>query len=87
MLERHGYERCPTLQPLVSGAKFFATFPALPYLMTVNPPGQIQSQLGYFRPGTTVYPYVERPPYQRDAAIKAWYGDTMEQTTVFALTS
>ncbi len=69
MLERHGHERFPYLQPMVSGAKFFGTFPMLPYLMTVSPPADIEYQLGYFRPGTAVYPYIQRPPYQRDAVI------------------
>lgn len=69
MLERHGHERFPYLQPMISGAKFFGTFPMLPYLMTVSPPADIEYQLGYFRPGTAVYPYIQRPPYQRDAAI------------------
>lgn len=69
MLERHGYERFPALQPFVSGARFFATFPMLPYLMTVSPPGQIQSELGYFRAGDRVYPYLQRPPFQKNAVI------------------
>jgi hypothetical protein len=69
MLERHGHERFPALQPMVSGARFFATFPMLPYLMTVRPPCEFESQLGYFRPGDCVYPYLQRPPYQRDAVL------------------
>jgi len=69
MLERHGHERFPHLQPMVSGARFFATFPMLPYLMTVRPAFECESQLGYFRPGDCVYPYLQRPPYQRDAVI------------------
>ncbi|MGV3483894.1 MAG: hypothetical protein ACO1RT_05715 [Planctomycetaceae bacterium] len=69
MLERHGHERFPHLQPMVSGARFFATFPMLPYLMTVRPPCECEYQMGYFRPGSCVYPYHQRPPYQRDAVI------------------
>jgi hypothetical protein len=69
MLERHGHERYPHLQPLVSGGRFFATFPMLPYLMTVRPPCECESQMGYFRPGTAVHPYIQRPPYQRNAVI------------------
>ncbi len=69
MLERHGHQRFPLLQPMVSGARFFGTFPMLPYLMTVRPPGECESQLGYFRSGSCVYPYIQRPPYQRDAVI------------------
>jgi hypothetical protein len=69
MLERHGHERFPHLQPIVSGARFFGTFPMLPYLMTVRPACDCESQLGYFRPGDCVHPYLQRPPYQRDAVI------------------
>ncbi len=69
MLERHGHERYPHLQPMVSGARFFATFPMLPYLMTVRPPCECESQMGYFRPGSCVYPYRQRPPYDRNAVI------------------
>jgi len=69
MLERHGHERFPHLQPFVSGARFFTTFPMLPYLMTVSPPFECPSELGYFRAGDCVYPYLQRPPYQRDAVI------------------
>ena len=49
------------------------------------------------RPGNVLVPGHDLPMVQengvtrylgkRDAAIKAWYGDTMEQTTVFALTT
>ncbi len=69
MLERHGHERFPYLQPMISGARFFATFPMLPYLMTVTPADECEYQLGYFRPGTAVHPYLQRPPYQRNAAV------------------
>jgi len=69
MLERHGYERFPYLQPFVSGARFFSTIPMLPYLMTIQNPCECESQLGYFRPGSCVAPYVQRPPYQRDAVL------------------
>ena len=69
MLERHGYERFPYLQPFVSGARFFGTVPMLPYLMTIQNPCEFESQLGYFRPGSCVAPYIQRPPYQRDAVV------------------
>ncbi len=69
MLERHGHERFPALQPLVSGVRFYATMPMLPYLMTVRHPCECESSLGYFRPGTCVYPYIQRPPYERKALL------------------
>src|SRR5205823_2600676 len=36
--ERYGYNR-PLLQPILSGGRFFATVPFLPYLVTARPPG------------------------------------------------
>lgn len=69
MLERHGHERFPKLQPMISGARFFATVPMLPYLMTVRPPCDCEYKMGHFRTGDCVYPYLQRPPYVRNAAI------------------
>jgi hypothetical protein len=69
MLERHGHERFPLLQPMISGARFFATYPMLPYLMTVRHPCNIEYKVGHFRVGDPVYPYIQRPPYVRNAAI------------------
>jgi hypothetical protein len=50
-LERYGYSRFPALQPVVSGARFFATAPILPYTMTVDPPREGIYALGHYRPG------------------------------------
>jgi hypothetical protein len=58
-LERYGYGCRPCVQPLVSGAHFFLTIPALPYKMTVNPPRECVYTLGYYRPG-------DRVPWQRN---------------------
>jgi hypothetical protein len=58
-LERYGYGCRPCLQPLVSGAHFFLTVPALPYKMVVNPPRECVYTLGYYRPG-------DRVPWQRN---------------------
>ncbi len=69
MLERHGHERFPKLTPMISGARFFATVPMLPYLMTVRPPCEFEYKMGHFRSGDCVYPYIQRPPYVRNAAI------------------
>lgn len=69
MLERHGHERFPAIQPVVSGARFFATVPMLPYLMTVRPPCECDYKMGHFRSGDCVYPYLQRPPYERKAAV------------------
>lgn len=69
MLERHGHERFPKLMPMISGARFFATIPMLPYLMTVHPACEFEYKMGHFRPGDRLYPYIQRPPYVRNAAI------------------
>jgi len=67
-LERNGYSYGPIMQPVVSGAKFFATLPALPYLMTAQPPHTARYTLGESRPGSPA-PYVhEFPPLNFDAA-------------------
>lgn len=69
MLERHGQECCEYVQPLVSGARFFTTLPALPYLMTVQRPCQHYHKLGHFRPGSPTPKLMQRPPWQCDAAV------------------
>lgn len=69
MLERHGHQRFPLLQPFVSGARFFGTFPALPYLMTVDPPMEFDYTLGYFRVGSPAPPLLQRPPFDQEAAV------------------
>ncbi|TVP95265.1 MAG: hypothetical protein EA381_19220 [Planctomycetaceae bacterium] len=69
MLERHGHERFPLLQPFVSGGRFLATVPMLPYLMTVRAPWHHEYTLGHHRAGSRVYPFLQRPPYVQKAAI------------------
>ncbi|WP_164102696.1 hypothetical protein [Candidatus Laterigemmans baculatus] len=70
MLERYGHERFPHhLQPLASAARFYATIPALPYLMAVRPPGECYYHLGYYRVGECAPPLLQRPPYERRAAL------------------
>lgn len=70
MLERHGHERFPHhLQPLASAARFYATIPALPYLMAVRPEGDCYYHMGYFNVGSCAPPLLQRPPYERRAAI------------------
>jgi hypothetical protein len=51
-LERYGQTHCHLLQPLISGAQFYATFPLLPYKMALDPPHQCDYNLGYYRPGS-----------------------------------
>ena len=69
MLERHGQTRHPLVQPLVSGTRFFLTFPALPYAAVVDPPRPARSVLGHFRPGSGAPLLLQRPPLQADAGL------------------
>lgn len=69
MLERHGHERFGCLQPLAAGTRFFATIPMLPYLMAVREPCDCDYHLGYYQVGTCAPPLLQRPPYDRRAAL------------------
>lgn len=66
-LERHGFSY-GCWQPVVSGAKFFGRIPALPYLMTAEPPHETSFTLGQGRPGSHACYVSERPPLRWDAA-------------------
>ncbi len=67
MLERHGHQRFPNVQPLASGVRFFGTIPIMPYLMTLHPPGEDIYNLGHYRPGSGAPCLMERPPYDQRA--------------------
>jgi hypothetical protein len=69
MLERHGQERFGHLQPLASGVRFLATFPMMPYLMTVSEPCECEYTLGYYRSGSCTPALIQRPPYERRAMV------------------
>lgn len=69
MLERHGHERWGCFQPLASGTRFFVTLPMLPYLSTVQNPCDIVYSKGYYRVGSPVPKFVQRPPLERRAVI------------------
>ena len=58
-LERYGHT-CGKWQPLISPAKFFLTFPILPYKMGLTPPNENIYVLGCYRAG-------DRCPYMLDA--------------------
>lgn len=67
-LERYGHTIGP-LQPVLSGAQFLATIPAMPLLMAIDPPNECQYALGYYRPGSCA-PYKWSPiPYSTRGAI------------------
>lgn len=50
-LERYGHTIGP-LQPVLSGAQFLMTIPALPMLMAIDPPNECEYALGFYRPGS-----------------------------------
>jgi hypothetical protein len=59
-LERYGHSMGPLMDPVVSGAHFFANIATLPYHMTNHPPCECVYPLGYFRPGDCA-PYMIPP--------------------------
>ncbi|MEM1069478.1 MAG: hypothetical protein AAGI63_11320 [Planctomycetota bacterium] len=69
MLERHGHRRWGLAQPAVSGARFFGSTLMLPYLMAVRPGNEPEYTIGYYRPGSPVPGFFQRPPLDRDGVI------------------
>jgi hypothetical protein len=67
MLERHGQQRYPCLQPMISGVRFIGNVALLPYYMQLDPPWEEQSTLGSYRPGSSAPALYHRPPYRADA--------------------
>ena len=66
-LERYGHALPPPFQPLLSGAKFFATIPFMSYKMVLEPPNERVYALGYYRPGSPA-PWLWYPvPIRYDA--------------------
>ena len=68
-VERYGQTRGKLLQPVISGARFFATIPLLPYKMTMQPPRRCVYALGYYRPGTCAPPMQQHLPWNFKAAV------------------
>ena len=68
MLERHGHQRYPALQPMISGGRFIAQWLALPYLSTLHPPCECEYTLGYYRAGSCAPVLRQRAPWSRKAA-------------------
>ena len=66
-LERFGTSRRPRLQSVVSGARFFATVPALPYLMAAERPRGCYYETGPYRAGRPAPRHNERPPLRLGA--------------------
>jgi hypothetical protein len=71
-MERHGHSWGPVLDPVISGAHFFATIPLLPYKMGVETPCECIYPLGHYRPGSCAPRYIEPLPVSiRGAALQA----------------
>jgi hypothetical protein len=66
--ERYGYTPSYTLQPLLSAAHFFATLPALPYLMMLERPHDCLYTLGHYRPGSCAPRRCRRWPLKLSAS-------------------
>ena len=67
MLERHGQERFPYLQPLVSGATFFSNIAFLPYHSYLQRPLEERYNTGHYRPGSAAPCIRQRAPYDAGA--------------------
>jgi hypothetical protein len=67
MLENHGHEACPAVQPMVSGARFYTGIFFTPYLYYLNPPLQDVASVGRYRPGTMAPALRQRAPYDPHA--------------------
>lgn len=68
-LERYGQSCHPLIQPWISGAHFFATFPLVPYKMGLDRTHDCVYALGYYRPGSWAPAVLPRLPWELDAAL------------------
>lgn len=76
-LERYGQTIHPAVQPGISGAKFFCTFPIIPYKIGIDRTHDLIYTLGYYRPGSPTPKVRQRLPWEMDAAAfeaGAWIG-------------
>lgn len=67
MLERHGQERVPCIQPIISGAKFFTDLAILPYKSYLQRPLEERYNTGHYRPGSAAPGLRQRVPYDAGA--------------------
>jgi hypothetical protein len=67
MLENHGHERFPALQPMVSGARFYSGLIFTPYLACLNGPFDDVASAGRYRPGSIAPTLRQRAPYDLHA--------------------
>lgn len=61
-LERYGQSISPHWQPVISGGRFFLTFPIIPYKIGVDHPHDCVTNLGYYRPGICAPCVMQLPP-------------------------
>jgi hypothetical protein len=68
-LERYGHTHHPLVQPVISSARMSGQLVMMPYQMAIVPPWQLESPLGWYRPGDVVpklrYPF----PWNTKAAL------------------
>ena len=68
LLERYGQTHHPLVQPWLSGAHFFATFPIIPYKIGLDRTHDRIYTLGYYRPGSPTPCLSRRLRVEADAA-------------------
>lgn len=68
-MERYGHTYHPLIQPLVSNARFGAQFILMPYQMAIMPPWEMQTALGWYRPGDATPRLHYQVPLSAKAAI------------------
>jgi len=67
MLERHGQERFPCIQSMLSGARFFSDVVFMPYHAYLQRPLEERYNTGHYRPGSTAPGLRQRAPYDAGA--------------------
>ena len=68
-LERYGHSAGPILQPVLSGAHFFANVILLPYNSGIHPPTECLYELGHYRPGDCAPWLIPAFPLQKRATL------------------
>ena len=79
-LERYGHSAGPVLQPLISGAHFFASVGLFPYSAGIYPATECHYVLGYYRPGecapwvVPAFPLSRRGAAMETAGLLGFFG-------------
>jgi hypothetical protein len=68
-VERHGHSKGPFVQPLYSGAHFYANLVVLPYKMGLRPPTECIYALGHYRAGSCAPYLIPTPPLSLRAGL------------------